>query len=618
MNRPWQLRGLHYFGPVVAVVVAMTTQSAALPGENEKWFRVVTPSFVVISNAKEGQVKELLEQLERFRAVVQQDKSASGPPTTILAFKNNRSYEDYRRKNDREVEGVTGLFFETREGAYISLDLDTSEAAGTIYHEFTHYLLSRTAYYIPLWVHEGRADFYSTFTADEERAEIGRPIEDYVQLLHKATKLMPLEELFGINVDSPVYNEGARRTLFYAQSWLLYHYWMMQGDETRTQFGQFLDLLQDGQVSTAAAFHTVFGFGYDKLESDLHHYVRNPAFAFERHDIRHVSVEGAARPERLDRAELLFVLGDYLARATKSDFDAEVHLRAALREQPLHARAHAVLAGIRARQQHFDEADTHYKLAIEHGRNDYLPFFAFGISKVDSFRASDPTFKIRPTRLPSMLLEARGLLGRCLELNPELAEAYVGLAVTYLFDPEDNAQAIWALQQAISRMPARMDVVYLQVLAYLQQGDQATAQGLVENVLSRSRESVWRRRGQEALKDHARYVEFDRYTEAVKLFNDGEYTKAITLVDQLLAETHDIVMKRDLQKLRERATNAKNIHDQFDRYNDAVDLANDGKLDAAIAILREISEDPANDRIKELSDDLIAELRAAKSARRRR
>jgi hypothetical protein len=56
---------------------------------------------------------------------------------------------------------------------------------------------------------------------------VGLPIENHVFLL-RYEGLIPLAQLFGINTESSVYNEGIRQGIFYAESWAL-HYYVMLG-----------------------------------------------------------------------------------------------------------------------------------------------------------------------------------------------------------------------------------------------------------------------------------------------------------------------------------------------------------------------------------------------------
>ena len=63
---------------------------------------------------------------------------------------------------------------------------------------------------VPLWLNEGLAELYSTFESEDGKVAIGKPIERHVYWL-RDQPLIPLRELFAVDVDSPTYNEGRRQ-----------------------------------------------------------------------------------------------------------------------------------------------------------------------------------------------------------------------------------------------------------------------------------------------------------------------------------------------------------------------------------------------------------------------
>jgi tetratricopeptide (TPR) repeat protein len=75
-----------------------------------------------------------------------------------------------------------------------------------------------------VWFNEGLAEYYSTFTpaANGKTAMLGRPIARHVLLLRE--RFLPIADLIAVDHGSPLYNEGERASIFYAESWALLHY----------------------------------------------------------------------------------------------------------------------------------------------------------------------------------------------------------------------------------------------------------------------------------------------------------------------------------------------------------------------------------------------------------
>src|SRR5207244_10969788 len=75
-----------------------------------------------------------------------------------------------------------------------------------------------------LWFDECFAEYFSTIEVDEKHAKLGlKPPPGDWEILHQYS-LMKVSDLFRVQHNSQAYNEGDRRSLFYAESWLLVHY----------------------------------------------------------------------------------------------------------------------------------------------------------------------------------------------------------------------------------------------------------------------------------------------------------------------------------------------------------------------------------------------------------
>src|SRR5262249_53294817 len=101
---------------------------------------------------------------------------------------------------------------------------DRAQALRTTFHEYAHILMSNLTWDMPAWANEGLAEYYSTFTLSSNGREgtLGGLLPAHLDLL-RGQKLLDLPQLLAVTVDSPLYNEGNRRSVFYAESWALVH-----------------------------------------------------------------------------------------------------------------------------------------------------------------------------------------------------------------------------------------------------------------------------------------------------------------------------------------------------------------------------------------------------------
>jgi hypothetical protein len=60
----------------------------------------------------------------------------------------------------------------------------------------------------------------------------------------RSRTLIPLSQLTVVDHSSPMYNEGSRRGLLYAQSWALMHYFRFGSEPRRVQLSRYPRLLE--------------------------------------------------------------------------------------------------------------------------------------------------------------------------------------------------------------------------------------------------------------------------------------------------------------------------------------------------------------------------------------
>ena len=120
-------------------------------------------------------------------------------------------------------------------------------------------------------MNEGLAGYYSTFQVrpDGRSALMGGLIIPHLQLL-QTERLLSLRELLAVDQDSPMYNEGARRSVFYAQSWALVHLLLNGQPDRRAMFQDYLrrSLTADAADAWRATFGDV------NMVRELEQYVR--------------------------------------------------------------------------------------------------------------------------------------------------------------------------------------------------------------------------------------------------------------------------------------------------------------------------------------------------------
>ena len=426
-------------------------------GAAAKWIRLRTPTFTLIGDASEGQIRDVARKLEQFRdALVRalpRAVSTSPVPTVVVVFSSRESMAPYRPLfNGKPVE-LAGIFISGDDVNYMEVSADVGRGDfGPTLHEYAHSVMNHTFGTMPVWANEGLAGLYQTF---EERdggkaAVIGLAELSTVQELVQRTP-MPLRELLAIDHDSPIYNVDSRRGLFYAQSWALVHY-LNIGNPARTpQFNEYLAATRAGTPSVAAA-EKAFG-DLDALQDELRGYYRRVTLPAIRLGFAE-RLAGAitARGELIDQAEVDGYMGDLLARLKRID-EATALLQKTLRANTGAARAASALGMIELRAGRVTEALPSLERAVQL-RPDEAGFQrALGralVGTIEEMSAGEP-------QRDATLQRVRQLLSRSIDLEPGVAEASVMLAYVEMLIGTDVPRAVTLLTTAVENAPVRED-----------------------------------------------------------------------------------------------------------------------------------------------------------------
>lgn len=528
---------------------------AAKPGLAEDWSVVSSPHFTVYTNAEVARGGEIVASLERFRAVFAQlspEIELSSPsPTTILAFRDAESYAPYKTVADRQGARILGQFLSHPDGNYLTLDAGTRLVSGfaVIYHEYVHYFVRHNFPGVPLWFNEGLAEYYSTFSIDDEHVRVGLPVDRHLDWLRHHSEL-ELDEVLTATSSSGRRHEAQQAGRFYAVSWALVHYLLSAETDRLDRAADFFLRLRDGE-DAAEAFEDAFDQRLGALEDDLVRYVRSgelpsarvPLARLPRTEIR----AWAAPPE-----EVLFRLGDLLAHMGR-DASAERHFQLALDHRGDHADTHAGLALVREMQNRFEEAALLFADAVELGSSNALTYLLYGrhlLRRLGTAPSPGSSPEEAAALRRALAGGARGQLLRAVELDPDYGEAWALLARAHRGPGGEPELGLRAVARARELLPGRMDLVTLEVQLNLELSRLDRAEALVETVLATQADD-------ELVAKAREMVERRRLLEAARgAFEHGDPEAGLDYFDRAISATSDPrlreAMERQLAALRTR------------------------------------------------------------------
>jgi tetratricopeptide (TPR) repeat protein len=483
---------------LVALAVGLSpglepTARAAGAGAS-RFTRLRTPTFTLIGEKGDRPLRRVAERMEQFREVFGRvfpsTKQAMPAPIVVHVFGSKRDYQPFMPLfNGKRVE--VGGYFQQADGAYyITLSTEAGEYAyPTIFHEYVHLLVGNALAEVPVWFNEGLAEYYSTFEVLGDRsATLGRVKEEHVFELRE--RFIPLAELLAVDHASPLYNEGSRRGVFYAQSWALVHYLLIGNPKRQGQLAIYLQKHADG-VPPAQAVREAFGVTEAVLEKELRQYVQQAAYTSMRYTFEDkVAVDKDWTVDQPSDADGQAAYADLLLAMRRSE-EAAARAGTALTLTPNHARAQAVLGRIRAADGQADAANTLLAQAVTTaGETDYLPAYYQARLLLRGEGQHAPTVTAEAAR------EALALLGRVTRLQPSLADAH-GLAA-YGWLVAGNPTAAMASASTAFKLSPRHEYALLHARARVHQRDLAVRPAL-DALVTRGSSDWIRREAQELI-----------------------------------------------------------------------------------------------------------------------
>ena len=565
--------------PCAATLLLAVSPAFALP-KTTGWTEVQTPNFTIHSHASARQTKKIATDLERFREVLnlitRGFEFEARIPTSVYVFRNDHEMLPYKTLPDGKTANVSGYFMSRTSRNYFVIDASAGNTPRRIlYHEYLHLLLHTTFEFLPTWLDEGLAEYYSTFVFrdNSNTAEIGHPIEGHLRYL-AGHRPIPLEELFETTTQSPTYNEGVRQGMFYAQSWMLVHY-LAATDERRKQLGSLLMAVHGGEDPDRALQRTL-GVDLPTLEEQLAKYILKGS-NFYWIQLGEDVAEIPLSVREMGAGEVLYELGNLLVERGRWNAEqARLHLDAALEQDGPEAEIYGSLGYLAERQGSADEARRWYEKAVAGGTagadlyaraGRFLLFDQMGQDWTDDGGADTP----------AAVRDARRLLRTALEKDSDNVPALAALGKSYLIGGDDPASA-----RAVSLRPFRTDILQDLACLLVKAGRVDEAKTLITTRLRPNAAEP------ESVFYAEQWVVLAAIARAHELMANDDREGALAVLDDTTEFVADASLQQKLAQVRatiETPRAARGLSEDMRRLNEVYGLADDGRFDEALAIL---------------------------------
>ena len=485
-------------GPIAALVCCLLL-IVPIPAAAVDWVRVETPSLVVYGPG-EKRTREITAEFERFREALSQIlpmPPVSAVPTIVVAFENSAAFRPYLPMFNGKPVKLAGFYTGTETDDMIAFAQGDREfGLRVILHEYTHLVTANASHGLPLWVSEGLADFYSTFEIrpDGKQALLGRVVAEHAELLNGTSQWLTQDQLLNVTHDSPLYNEGERRSIFYAQSWAMVHLFMT-GEPNRTkELGHYVQLTTSG-MEPMEAWKRAFG------DLDVQKELRRHLSRFTMRAFLYKFPEGVttakAEAKKPSAAEVDAILARLLRYGKGETIEPQLTRAAEMTPPSMLARA---LLGYSHVRKDDDERGARLLMEAAQDTNDWLTqyYVASGVAA------------LREEPSGERLATAFAAIDRVIAARPQLAHAHALKARLSV-----GAEGLASVRKARALAPGREDYLLFEAKLLAETRDFAGARKTLGPLMTPSYPVAVRDRARSLMAQIVRFEEMAKHAPAV-------------------------------------------------------------------------------------------------------
>jgi tetratricopeptide (TPR) repeat protein len=311
-----------------------------------------------------------------------------------------------------------------------------------IYEQYTFSILRANYTALPLWARYGVAGFYANTIVEDDRIRVGPVRRAEMNLLQRSI-LIPINQLFVADQQSPLINDQNSSALFYAESWAIVHYLRMDpGASKQMLLDKYLKSWDETGDALQSATNT-FG-DLQKFQTQVEHYVHMQVFyEDDRRSGTHLSVADYMT-RQMSTAEALILQADFLEHRSKIP-EARQLLSRAQQLQPSLPSLHARVGYADFLQFNNDDAEKELEQATSQDPQDFRSLFC--LAEIALRKGG-----YGPQNTPQIISD----LEKVVQIAPNFAPGYAFLSVAYRQQPDTRQKSLDAALKSNQLDPATL------------------------------------------------------------------------------------------------------------------------------------------------------------------
>lgn len=423
----------------------------------ERWWRLETDNFRILSQYSPGRTAEVAAELEIWRQAVgrllghAEGLPAAVVPNLVYLFDD---FEDFQRFS---LQQDAGFHIPAPRANYMAMSLDEDMAWQQGLHYYVHFLMRNFVdLRMPRWYEEGLAGYYS-------RIEVNGA-ELYLPAYSSAVNERMAELSEELAMERLLYQDAALASprliqIANLKSEALLTY-MRHGHEEgftdrREHLQDYLGHLLDGR-SPRFAFDQSFRIRPERLEEELLEYLRNSRPNDRRIEAGVLRTEFDFEPIAADPDQVAIQLGELALNAGQLEV-AETFFRGLTERDTSIARAWSGLGdSVRYQDESERESDQQIASYFEHATvlEPNNPDILLDFGEYWEAELEDCENEWAPARAQERIAAALRAFERVIAMQPDNAEANLAMGEVFLFEGYDWKDGVEYQRRAFELLPA--------------------------------------------------------------------------------------------------------------------------------------------------------------------
>ena len=455
---------------LLAIVFAMAMQRAAADPLAHQWFQYTNPHFLVLSDAPEAEVRQRINDLELFRAVVLTVTNAKPGPTTVpTEVYLFSSHGDFA--SSTPYTNIAGYMRPGLRAQYIVsgpelFELSTQQV---LFHEYVHYLVRNGggAGVQPPWYDEGLADMLASTQLRPDRVVLGG---DFPMRTQSVDIQFHLSLRALIESSAVPHGNAYTSANFYGWAFALVNYLHLAqlggGPDRLSQLQTYLQLISKSRPSEKL-FVQAFDTDYGGMEHELYRFFRRQARPVLQLPLNVFTYDAVYQRRAIDKKALAYRLG-YLVVNEVPKYAMQLFSSDGLQQTDARFRAGVGVAW--QMQGNYEAADRDLRAALAMAPEDPIV-----LQEVADLQSAWCAQDKKPSDCPARLDEALDDYVHILKLKPGLLEAEFALGKLLVANDLEAKNAIALLNHVVLEAPWHVDANGYLGIALQRAGDNQRA-----------------------------------------------------------------------------------------------------------------------------------------------